>query len=303
MRLRPGLVAIFAVLAILCRLSLCDAAQREVIVVQGAEIKPFADAVEGFEESCGCVLREIITLSPDSPDVAAHIRSLRPDGVLAVGTAALMRLQSLGSIPIFYTMGASLPQAFHSAQNISGVNMLVSPERHAEGILQILPHVKRVGLIYDPDNTGPFVDRLVRSFHSHSVQVIAKKVRSSGDAPRMLEDMKDKVDALLMLPDMTVTTPEMVNVMLMFSFRNSIPVIAFSEKYVRMGALAAITVGPHTLGVQTGEMARAHFAGKTGHRQIYNYSKKSIMIINMTIARKLGVNVRDSVLRKSIKVE
>jgi len=302
-RHRSFLSLVLTVLAVFTLLALCDAAQREVVVVQSSDIKPFREAMEGFEEACGCVISEIITLSSESPDVAARIRSMRPDGVLAVGMESLSRLQSIKVIPIFYTMGSSLPKSFHAAQNVSGVNMLVSPERYGEGVLQILPKVKRVGFIYNPANTGQFADKLIKIFRSHSVNVIAKQARSPGDAPRLLEDMKGMVDVLLLLPDTTVTTPEMVNILLMHSFRNSIPVIAFSEKYARMGALAAITVSPRDLGVQAGEMARARLAGHAGRKHTYGYSKKNVLIINTTIARKLDIGIRESVLRKSIKVE
>jgi putative tryptophan/tyrosine transport system substrate-binding protein len=302
-RLRPGLSAILAVLALLFHLAWCDAAPREVVVVQSSDIKPFRDAIEGFEETCGCVIRDILTLSPDSPDVASQARNLRPDGLLALGHEALARLQSIRSIPVFYTIVSSPPQYLHSAHNISGVNMLVEPERQTEALIEILPKAKRIGLIYDPANTGPFVDRLISALRSHSLNVIARKANSSAQAPRLLDDMKGKVDALMLLPDPTVTTPEMVNLMLTFSFRNSVPVIAFSEKYVRMGALAAITVSPRDLGAQTGEIAKAQFNSKKEKGQVNSYARKNLLIINMTIARKLGIVIRDSVLRKSIRVE
>jgi putative tryptophan/tyrosine transport system substrate-binding protein len=301
--LRTALAVIFAVITILFHFTPVDAASREVVVVQSAEIKPFSEAVEGFEETCGCVIREIITLSSESPDVAARIRSLRPDGVLAVGMESLSRLQSIKSIPIFYTMGSSMPKFFRSAQNVSGVNMLVSPEKYAESVLQVLPGVKRVGFIYNPANTGSFADKLTKALHSHSVTVIAKQAKSAGEAPRLLEDMKGKVDALLLLPDTTITTTEMVNVLLIHSFRNLVPVIAFSEKYVRLGALAAVTVSPRDLGAQTGEMARTRLLDSSDQRHSYGYSKKHVLIINTTIARKLNISIRESVLRKSIRVE
>jgi len=301
--LRPALSAIFAVLAIAFQISVCGAAPREIVVVQSAEIKPFSEAIEGFEEVCGCSIREIITLAPDNPDVVSRIRSLRPDGVLAVGMESLLRLQSVKAIPVFYTMGSSLPRSFQNAHNVSGVNMLVSPDQYGEDVLQILPGLKRVGFIYNPANTGQYAERLIRVFRSHSVNVIARQARNPGDAPRLLEDMKGKVDALLLLPDATVTTPEVLNVMLMHSFRNSVPIIAFSEKYVRMGALAAITVSPRDLGIQAGEIARARLADNAGHKHAYSYSKKRALVINMKIAGKLNIAIRDSVLRKSITVE
>jgi putative ABC transport system substrate-binding protein len=181
--------------------------------------------------------------------------------------------------------------------------MLLTPERLIDAVLQILPNAKRWGVIYDPSNTGPFVERLVHNVRQHSINVIAKKAKDPREVPQILEDLKGKIEVLLMLPDTTVTTPETVNAMLIFSFRNAVPVISFSEKYVSMGALAAVTVSPRDLGIQTGEMARAHFSGRSEHRQAKTYARKNLLIINMKIAKKLGIFIKDAVLRKSTRVE
>jgi putative ABC transport system substrate-binding protein len=178
----------------------------------------------------------------------------------------------------------------------------VHPEKQAEGIIKILPNIKRLGLIYNPARMGQFVERLTRSLRSHSVAVVAKKVNSSSAAARALQEMKGRVDALLLLPDVTVATPEMVDLMLIFSYRNAAPVIAFSEKYVRMGALAAIMASPRDLGAQAGELARTQFSG-SGHKKVVSYARKGMIIINTTIAQKLGIKLREDLLRSSYRIE
>ena len=67
-----------------------------------------------------------------------------------------------------------------------------------------------------------------------------------------------------MVPDVTVITPETIDAMLLFSFRNRIPIFTFSDKYVEMGAMAAITVEPRDLGAQIGEILRKAMSGRTG---------------------------------------
>jgi putative ABC transport system substrate-binding protein len=282
---------------------LCQAAPKEVVVVQSSDIRPFSDAIEGFEESCDCVIKDIITVSPGGLDVAAQIHRLKPDSVLALGLDSLTRLHPVRSIPIFYTMVTSPPQSMQVSANVSGVSMIVTPERLIESMLQLLPKAKRWGVIYDPANTGMFVERLIQNVRHHSIEVIARKTKNPREVPQILEELKGKVEVLLMLPDITVTTPETVNTMLIFSFRNMVPLISFSEKYVSMGAFAAVTVSTRDLGVQTGEMVRQYFSGGSGQRQGKIYARKNLMIINMKIARKLGIAIRDAVLIKSKRVE
>ena len=76
-----------------------------------------------------------------------------------------------------------------------------------------------------------------------------------------------------------------------------------------MGALAAIAIIPRDLGRQTGEMAREYFRGRIASKNLSSYAnrrsyaRKNEIFINWTVARKLGISLRDELLKKSIKVE
>ena len=74
--------------------------------------------------------------------------------------------------------------------------------------------------------------------------------------PAVIESMKGKIDIFWMLPDTDVITSETVDAILLFSFQNNVPVFSFSNKYVKMGALASLSVDPVALGAQTGDARR-----------------------------------------------
>jgi putative ABC transport system substrate-binding protein len=281
----------------------CPAASPEVVVVQSANIKPFVDAVEGFESTCDCTISEVIITGAEKSDIAEKIRRLEPDAVLALGVDALEKVLSIRNIPLFYTMTGGMRQPFPELSNLSGVSMFITPERQIEAIKEVFPAAKRIGLIYDPRNTDPIVERALKHADAHSIEIILRKADSARDISSILEGLKGKIDVLLMLPDLTVITPETVDAMLLFSFRNRVPIFTFSEKYVERGAVAALIVNPHDLGAQTGEIARKIMRDPAKNSPIKTYARKQVLLINTKIARKLGIVIADDVLKKSVQVK
>jgi putative ABC transport system substrate-binding protein len=281
----------------------CPAASPEVVVVQSASIRPFVDALEGFESTCDCTIGEVIITGAETSDIGDKVRRLEPDAVLALGMDALAKVQSIRNIPLFYTMTGGMRQPFPELSNLSGVNMFITPERQIEAIKEVFPAAKRIGLIYDPMNTAPIVERAQKYAVGQSIEIISRKAGSARDISSILEGLKGKIDVLLMLPDLTVITPETVDAMLLFSFRNRVPIFTFSEKYVELGALAALIVNPHDLGAQTGEIARKIMRDPARNSPIKTYARKQVLLINTKIARKLGIVIADDVFKKSVQVK
>jgi putative ABC transport system substrate-binding protein len=280
-----------------------EAAVCEVVVVQSSEIRPFQEALEGFEETSGCSIKEVISVQPGIPDLSSMVRRLRPDAILALGLDSVIRLQQIRDIPVFFTMAANLPENVRSVDNVSGVSMIVEPERQIEALKLLLPNIRRAGVIFNASRSRNFIDRLIQAGRKHHVEIIATPAKSPQDVFHLLSELKGRADAIVMLPDLTLMTQETVNAMLLFSFKNSIPLVSFSEKFAGMGALAAIAVIPRDLGRQTGEMVREYLRNKIAYKNRRSYARKNEIFINWTVARKLGISIRDELLKKSIKVE
>ena len=98
---------------------------------------------------------------------------------------------------------------------------------------------------------------------------------------KSIQDMKGKIDVFWMLPDLTVITPETIEFMLLFSLENKIPVFAFSEKYVELGAFMSIGVDAFDIGIQAGEMAEKILSGGDLTNARHVDARKAVISINL----------------------
>ena len=266
----------------------------EVLVLKSADIKPYNEALEGFKSSCKCSVEEIVYLDSEHTDIPIIISEIKPDAVFAIGMDALTHALAIKDIPVVYVM---VPYSYSvpNRNNISGISMYVSAEKYLKMIKEVFPKVKRIGLIYNSENSGRIVKEASQRADIMGFQLLAKKADSAREIPGLIDSMKNKVDLYWMLPDMSIVNSETFNYMLMFSFLNEIPVVTFSKKYVEMGASAGLSIDTFDIGVQAGEMMRRILkANSPGAAEIRDASK-TVLTINKKVVRKLGINIRDDI--------
>jgi putative ABC transport system substrate-binding protein len=285
-------------------LFLCTSAKAytyEVIVVKSAAFKPYNDVLKGFRKACNCEVRELKLVEDEKQITVEKISRLAPDAVLAIGTDAFKKVKPLKDIPVIYTMGMPSEADISLQKNISGVSMDISPETYIATMVEIFPKAKRIGLIYDPQQKGKFVKKALEAANQSGVELVPEIAQKPSDMPPLLDGMHGKIDILWMLPDPTVVNSESLNYMLLFSFKNKVPVFTFSRKYAEMGALAALNIDPFDMGVQAGELARMLSEGHKGSIRVY--AKKAHLIINNKIAKKLGINIYKKILKRAEVIE
>ena len=143
------------------------------------------------------------------------------------------------------------PQSVISGfDNITGLSMMISPEEQLSIIKQYLPHIKRIGVLYDPFRTSNFIMKAQTASESAGIELIAREVLNTKDVPEKMKNMEKEVDLFWMLPDVTVFNPETVEFLLLSSIENRIPVVTFSDKYLKIGAFMSLMIDASDIGKQ-----------------------------------------------------
>jgi putative ABC transport system substrate-binding protein len=263
-------------------------------------IRPYEEAIEGFRSVCNARMNRLVLRELQGRDVVDKINEIRPEMVLAIGIDALLRVKMVKEIPVVYLMVLN-PRSALDCDNITGVCMDISQKEQLTSVCRVLPNVKNIGLLYDPARTGHFAERAQHAATEIGIKLIANRIDRPMDVPLTVSGMKGKIDLFWMLPDLTVITPETVEFLLLFSLENEIPVLAFSEKYVELGALMSIGIDAFDIGRQAGEMAQEILSGRDVKRVRPVDARKSVISINMKIAEKLGIVINKKMI-KNVKI-
>lgn len=260
----------------------------KTVVLMSSDIKPYEEALQGFRSSCDCSAITISANGMDRSSVLDEIHSHHPDIVLAIGLDALSLVNNIRDLPVVYVMITGPSPHGEGKSNISGVSMYVHPSSYFDAMTKLFPWAKRVGVIYDPGNSGAYVKEAAREAAARGIKLVAKEASTADAVPHLMDSMKDRIDIFWMLPEAALLNSATVDYMLLFSFGNKVPIFTFSRRYMDMGAAAALTVSPFHMGVQAGLIARKLKAtGGTG--QVLVDADASGVLINRKVIEKLGV--------------
>ena len=265
-----------------------------IVALQSMNIKPYNNAMNGFKSVCNCKVTRFIVSEMQAADITKKIHGAKPDVIIAIGIDALERLRSIKDIPIVYLMVLN-SRSMLSSNNITGVSMNISPEKQLNVLKHALPEIKRIGILYDPARTGNFVNKAKLAAPAAGIKIIAKEIRSPKDYPSLLKSIRGEIDAFWMLPDLTAITPETVEFLFLFSMKNRIPVITFSEKYLGMGALVSLDIDAYDIGRQAGEIVKKILSGTKAGKIPRTGARKTDIIVNRKAAEKLEIQVSEKI--------
>jgi len=304
---------VFATLFLLfCRM----ASAAEVLVIESKEYKVFGEALDGFRSSCGCTTGEPLVLSGKSErEISTEIRKSSPKLIAAIGDDSLKMVKGIKDIPIVYFMISNPGSLLSSEENITGVSMQVSPERQLTILKEVLPNVKSVGLIYDPDNTGLFIKKAQDASNKLEIKILHKEVSKKKvqkevqrevtsaiqNIVKEIKESKEGIHLLWMVYDETVITPETVLVFLDSSLKNGIPLFTYAPKILEMGAVISVSADPVDMGKQAGEMAKKILS--SSEKKVTNLprsdARKAVLGLNLITAKKIGITFNSEAISKA----
>ena len=180
--------------------------------------------------------------------VAAKVRSYQPDLILALGAEALAVADHFSSVPVISLLVINPEKKINSHTNIIGIDLAIPAKVQLDEATRFLPQVKRVGVIFDPVRSGAIVAeaRAVRP----DLEFVALAADSAREVQDLLKQLRGRIDLLWMLPDLTVTNTKTIDSYLRFSFEYKVPLLVFSEKYLKLGAAIAVTFDIEAMAVE-----------------------------------------------------
>ena len=304
-RLYPVLTA-----ALMFFLLLSSPSFAEMLVIKSMDISPYRDAAKGFSSAVNVRVNEYDIRRDGSSrkEMLAVLDKFSPRLLFMLGSDALRLITGESdSPPGVFAFVLNPKSAFAGSNNkrpnMVGISMSVSPHRQFEQLLKLVPKTRKIGVVYDPSKVRELVEEGHEAAHKLGMTLVTRQVKNRGEAVDAVTSLEGKIDALWMIPDTTVITHESIEQMLLFSFRNSIPLIGISDKYVKKGALFALSSDPEEVGKQAGAIAMEMLSGKKFNRlPLIVRPDKPKMSININTADKIGIVVPDSIKESASKV-
>ncbi|MBU0908496.1 MAG: hypothetical protein KKA54_18045 [Proteobacteria bacterium] len=277
----------------------------DIVVVKSGNEMPMELVVQAFSDKLVHLLpargvksiephrfREIdLSRTPLKSVVEQQIREYRPDLILALGRNALLAVRDIGEIPVIYLLVVAPEIITQDRENITGVKLEIPGKLQFDELSRLLPQVRRIGVIYNSEHSAMEIQEARRD--RPDLQFVSLSAQSARGVPSLLEELHGKVDLIWLLPDLIVTNPQTLESYFLFSFKNKVPVLAFSEKYLKSGAAIVVTFDLEAMGEQAAAMAARILLGTPVSGVPPTEISRVKTIVNQTVSRKLQLTVTE----------
>ena len=277
------------------------AGAAEVAILKSADLAAYNQAVAGFKATMppGTTFVEY-DMQGDVARGQKHARKIRESDatlLLAVGVkAALVAKLEIVDIPVIFCMVLDPAKHDLKAPNMTGIRLEVPVNRQFSTMRSVLPSLKRIGVLYDPENTGHLVEEARLLAKSMGLELVVKQVNTEKEVPPALRALLSQVEALWLVPDSTVLTEDSLKFVLGTALDFNVPVIGFSSELVRSGALLGLSVSYEDMGRQAGLLAKKILSDQTQPFTTTFPPERLRLALNLKTARFLGIIIPPEVV-------
>ena len=278
-------------------------ADTRIAVVIGQEERAYEGVVAGFQSSLSQqginTTVDQHALPGDTTKVSTIFQSLtqnRPDLILAVGMSAIRAtLKESKDIPIVAALAVNGAELQH-ADNITGVVINFPIEVQFQWLQKFLPQYKSIGVLFNPVKSQESIDSAIKVAGANGLTLVTRPIDTPQALPNALNSLANDVEVLWAVPDPLVFSSYTAEAILLFSFRNRIPLAAFSSTWTKAGALYALDRDYHDIGVQCGELATKVLRGTSPRSLPFMSPRKVTYTINLRTANLMKIDIAQSLL-------
>ena len=233
----------------------------------------------------------------------------KPDVIVAIATPSAQAVEAATkTIPVVYSavtdpVAAQLvPSMAPSGTNVTGVSDSLALAKQVELIQKALPNAKRVGMVYNPGeaNSVVVVNQLRELLPKAGMTLTEATAARTVDVGAAARSLVGKVDVIYTNTDNNVVSA--YESLVKVGNDAKLPLIASDTDSVKRGAIAALGVNYHDLGIQTGKMVVRILKGEQPGAIASETSDKLELYVNPGAAKRQGVTLSDEFVKSATQV-
>ena len=266
----------------------------EILIIGNSKLKPVADVINAIKMSSPAGMA---VMSPEEAkeDLVNIVGKENTQVVIALGKNAVVYAQSLPeSIPIVY--GLVIDPLETERENITGVYMSTPVAEYVSFINRNFPGINKIGIICVNGKKEYLAQPAL------SKKVIFHNATNPYEFIGGLNVLGPNVDAFLLLPERDLITSRALEKLYLFSFKEKIPIIGISEKYVKIGSLFSLGFDTSEMGRQIGEITNRVLSEGSASGIQHSSPDTLNLYINSRTSNTMNVKMPAALLKTAKKV-
>nr|WP_305888627.1 ABC transporter substrate binding protein [Methylomonas sp. SURF-2] len=235
------------------------AAASEILILQSHDSMPYQQTLAGFQAGLAhsrleAVYRTLI-LSNEQDVLNPLSRQAEIKLTLALGTPATRAaLAGVAGTPIVAGLVLDADELNRNPQ-VTGVGLNFSADLQWLWLRRLLPDARQIAVLYEPRQGSVLLRELQKLALVEGITLTRAPIGAAADLPAMMQNLPPQLDALWVVDGASAYSAAAVRELLLYSFRNRVPLIGLSAQWVKAGALYALDWDYWDLGAQLADLA------------------------------------------------
>ncbi|WP_417228345.1 ABC transporter substrate-binding protein [Amphritea sp.] len=161
-------------------------------------------------------------------------------------------------------------------------------ERQLRLATHIMPGIKKLGFTLGPDSQY-LLPQLETAAAKINITLKYQTLTLESNPIQRIQPIMESTDLFMVIPDQSTLNRTTAKWLLYMSLRNKVPLLAFSQNYVKAGAVAACITTPEDIGRYTAEQLHLIVEGTVPPPA---HSPYFTIITNPRVAKQLGLPIK-----------
>lgn len=265
----------------------------KVTVVYSSDAQPYVEALDGLRSELGGAP---VTVDLHAPNGRAQLGSSLDAGsnrvVIAIGRDALeAAAEHKSEAPLVATM--IMHSELSGRQSLAGgVRLDISLSAILGEMRTVFPQKNRVAVLRNAAVPGQVDAAAVGRARQQGFAVQIVDLSKPEELLTAVRSLKGRVDLVVCLPDGTLYNSATVKPLILAALESHLPIVGFSQNFVRAGAALGVYPDFRDIGAQTAEIAQKQLAGQPAGP--VEGPRKLVVGVNQRVMRLLGLEYRES---------
>lgn len=240
-------------------------------------------------------------LVPEDTDELAAVFAQEPALIVPIGIrASALTLKEAGKRPVlsllvpYDSYTALLRSTGKPANGVSRSAIYLDQplDRQLDLLQLLLPKVRRIAALAGP-HSAQRAGELGGLCLQRGLKLTTETVGATDNPVPVLSQLLERAEVLLAIPDPAVFNRNNLQAILLTTYRSGVPVLGFSQAYVRSGALAAVHSTAAQIGTQAGDWIAELAESGRWELGTPRYPSYYSVAVNPQVAQTLGIDIAD----------
>ena len=237
------------------------ASAEEVAILKSADISAYSEAITAFKVALPSSLQVAPELNlqgnmAKGRILAQRIRASNAKVVLAVGLkAAFAAKLEIQDIPVIFCLVLNPQKYGLPTDNMVGLSLNIPFRQRLKPLQTLVPTVSHIGVLFDPKKTKGMQNKLLQDAKPLGFTIVSEEVHAEKDVSKALNAIRNRIDALWLLPDSTILTQNTLDFLVSTTLEFNIPLVGFSADLVRSGAVVGTYFRYTDIGKQAAQLS------------------------------------------------